>query len=180
MHEAKALRALKDGDKQALEWFIDRYTGYVSTVVNNIIGAYRPREDIEELVSDSFVALWQNAERVRGTGVKSYLSGIARNKAIDFLRSGGETELPLEEDALELSVPGPETEAEKSEERMLVRMAVLDMAHPGREIFLRHYFLFQSVADISDAMGIPTNTVKTHLRRGREKLKRVLERKIEV
>lgn len=178
MTEAKALRALKRGDTEALGWFIDRYTGYVATVVNNIIGSTRPREDVEEVVSDAFVALWQNAERIRGAEVKGYLARIARNKALDHLRKCGEEPLPLEEDALELSAPGPEDEVARACERWAVQEAVLAMDWPGREIFIRHYYYFQRVADIAAAMDMPVGTVKTHLRRGREKLKKALEGEI--
>ena len=178
MTEARALKALKAGDTRALEWFIDRYTGYVAAVVNNILGPGRPREDVEEAVSDTFVALWQNAGHVKGAGVKSYLAGIARNKALDIIRSSGEPALPLEEDVLELPTPGPEDELSRDCDRWAVQQAVLAMPHPEREIFIRHYFYFQRVADISEALNLPENTVKTKLRRGREKLKRALEGEI--
>jgi len=176
--EAKALRALKAGDTRALEWFIDRYTGYVSAVVNNILGPSRPREDAEEAVSDAFVALWQNAGRIKGAEVKSYLAGIARNKDLDILRSAGQEPLLLEEDVLELSTPGPEDELSRACDRRAVQEAVLAMRWPEREIFIRHYFYFQRVSDIADALQLPENTVKTKLRRGREKLRQVLEGEI--
>lgn len=177
MTEAKALRALKAGDTEALEWFIDRYTGYVAAVVTNIIGTNRA-EDAEELVSDAFLALWQNAGRIRASGVKSYLARIARNKAVDFIRSRCEDTLPLEEDVLLLSAPGPEDEVADACDRYAIHEAVLAMDWPEREIFIRHYFYFQRVSDIAGALDIPENTVKTKLRRGREKLQQVLEREI--
>lgn len=179
MTEAKALRALRSGSTAALEWFIENYTGYVATVVNNIIGSSHPREDVEEVCSDTFVALWQNAGGIRGSSVKAYLARIARNKAIDFMRRGREAPLPLEEDVMAISVPGPEDELASACERHAVWEAVLAMSWPGREIFLRHYFYFQRVEDIAAAMNIPANTVKTHLRRGREKLRTCLEELIQ-
>jgi len=178
--EAKALRALKRGDSSALGWFIDRYTGYVAAVVSNIIGATYSREDIEEVVSDAFVALWQNAGCIKNDGAKAYLARIARNKAVDVLRSGGDINLPLEEDALELLSPGPEDELSKACDRRAVQEAVLAMPWPEREIFIRHYFYFQRLSDIAVAMEISENTVKTKLRRGREKLRRALEGEIYV
>ena len=48
------------------------------------------------------------------------------------------------------------------------------MSHPDREIFLRHYYYCQTVSQISGEMGINVSTVKTKLRRGREKLRKQL------
>ena len=177
MTEAKALRALRRGDTEALEWFIDRYTGYAAAVVTNIIGPNRS-EDAEEIVSDTFFALWQNAERIKAAEVKSYLARIARNKAVDFLRSKAEDSLPLEEDVLTLCSPGPEDEVAEVCDKWLVHEAVLAMPWPEREIFIRHYFYCQRVSDIAGALDIPENTVKTKLRRGREKLRQALEGEI--
>ena len=172
MTEAKALRELQRGSEAALEWFIDRYSGYVSAVVFNIIGGSHPREDVEEVCSDVFVSLWTGAGRIRKGSVKAYLVGMARHKSIDRLRAGGH-ELPLEEDAIELQ--GPEEQLDKQEERAAVHRAVLEMSQPDREIFLRHYYYCQKIADIALAMSMPESTVKTRLRRGREKLRAVLE-----
>lgn len=172
MTEAKALRELQRGSEKALEWFIDRYSAYVGTVVWNIIGCSRSREDVDELCADVFVCLWSNSCNIRGNNVKAYLVSIARNKSIDLLRKAGQ-ELPLEEDII--SVDGIEETLERREEQQCVRQAVLSMDWPDREIFLRHYYYCQKVADIAREMDINCSTVKTRLLRGREKLRAVLE-----
>lgn len=48
------------------------------------------------------------------------------------------------------------------------------MPEPDREIFLRHYYYCQGVADIALALDMNANTVKTRLRRGRERLRKEL------
>ena len=172
MTESKALRELQRGSEKALEWFIDRYSAYVGTVVYNIIGGSRSREDVEELCSDVFVSLWNNAAAIKGSSVKAYLVSIARNKSIDLLRRAGQ-ELPLEEDTI--SVSGMEESLERRDELQKVRQAVLAMDWPDREIFLRHYYYCQKIADIAREMDMNCSTVKTRLRRGREKLRSALE-----
>lgn len=56
------------------------------------------------------------------------------------------------------------------------RRAVDGMGEPDREIFLRHYYYCQSVADIAAALDMNANTVKTRLRRGRERLRAELSK----
>lgn len=57
MTEGKALKELQRGSQQALAWFIDKYTPYVSTIIYNIIGGDMSEADIEEVASDVFFAL---------------------------------------------------------------------------------------------------------------------------
>jgi len=165
--EAAALRELKRGSEKALEWFIDTYTPYVTAIIRNIIGDHMTMADVEEVASDVFFALWENADKV--TAPKGYLGTIARNRAKNKFRGLG-LELPLEEPILLVEGDDPQAQIEKKEQRLAVKQAVLSMPHPEREIFLRHYYYYQKTEDISREMNIPLSTVKTKLRRGRIRL----------
>lgn len=83
MDENSALRALCMRDEGALGWFIDRYTAYVATIVNNMLLPRLAASDAEEVVADVFLALWHNAANIRSGGVRAYLGAIARNKSRD-------------------------------------------------------------------------------------------------
>lgn len=115
MNDEKALRAIGRGDEDALAWVIDRYAAYVSAVVFNILGTAMQTEDLEETVSDVFLALWANSGKVKPGKLKAYLGGIARNKAKEKLRSAC-MEISLEDDLLVYNGAGPEPELEAREE----------------------------------------------------------------
>ena len=173
MTEANALKELKKGSERALEWFIDSYTPYVTAIIRNIIGECMDLGDVEEVASDVFYALWENARKVYS--VKGYLGTVARNMAKNKLRSLG-WDLPLEEKILVVAGDNPETALEEKEKAKAVKRAVLRMPYPEREIFLRHYYYCQKIETISREMDIPLSTVKTKLRRGRARLGRELEK----
>ena len=173
--EANALKALKKSSEEALCWFIDAYTPYVTAIIHNIIGEHMDMADVEEVASDVFLALWENAAKV--SSPKGYLGTIARNKAKNKLRELG-YDLPLEEQILVLETDGPEAQIEKRELSHGVKRAVLKMPEPEREMFLRHYYYCQKLETISEEMGIPLSTVKTKLRRGRARLGRELQKLI--
>lgn len=177
LDESRALRDLQTGSEEALAWFIDRYTAYVNTVVSNIIGRVMPAADVEEVDADVFVALWNHAEQLRESSVKGWLGSVARNMAKNRLRTLGR-DLPLEDDAIFLPGDSPEDEAERREERRLVEQAVLNMNQPVRDIMLRHYYYGQTVTVIAGEMRMNPSTVKSHLSRGREKLRAVLAREL--
>ena len=119
------------------------------------------------------LVLWSNADRVKPDKIKAYLGGIARNLAKLKTRELGH-EIPLEDDIIVISDITPEHTLEKREQARMMKQAVLSMQYPEREIFLRHYYYYQPVAQIAEEMGLNISTVKTKLRRGRDKLKEIL------
>ena len=146
MDEPKALKKLKKGDEAALVWFLDRYAPYVRAILSAILGAEDPER--EELASDVFFALWTHRNQVKPGKVKACLGTVARNRARDCLRRR-KPDLPLEEDMLILTCPGPEEAMGEAEKAAFLRSAVLAMEETDREIFLRHYYLCQTVDTIS-------------------------------
>ena len=63
----------------------------------------------------------------------------------------------------------------RAEDRATVRRAVADLPEPYREVVALRFFGDLSLAEVADATGRPLNTVKTHLRRGLERLRPTLE-----
>lgn len=176
MREETAIRKIRARDPAGLDALMDCYIPYVSAVVWNILRFSMQPEDAEEVVSDVFLAAWNQPGALRSGQVKAWLAAVARNKAKNKLRQIGR-DLPLEDDLLELpGQDGPETALIRTEERVLVRRAVEEMPGQDREIFLRHYYHAQTVREISQEMALNESTIKTRLRRGRMKLKEILTR----
>lgn len=176
MREEAILRKMRQGDPAGLEALMDRYIPYVSTIVWNILRSSMAKEDAEEVVSDVFLEAWSQAEKLQSGFVKAWLGAVARNKAKTKLRQMGH-DLPLEEDILEIPDEcTPVTLAEQAEERKQVRRAIDQLGDPDREIFLRHYYYAQTIAEIGQRMGLNESTIKTKLRRGRMRLKDLLTR----
>lgn len=176
MRENMILYKLQSGDPTGLEALMDRYIPYVSAIVWNILRNAMTPQDAEEVVSDVFLAAWNQAKDIKPECIKAWLGAVARNKAKSKLREMGQ-ELPLEEDILELPDENtPDTAAEKAEEQQLVRKAIDRLGEPEREIFLRHYYYAQTVREISKRMHLNESTIKTKLSRGRLRLKTILLR----
>lgn len=173
-------KRLQQGDENALEEIIrrytPRYTPYAGTIVWNIVRESMSHSEAEEVLSEVFFSLWQHADAIRPGKLKSYLASIARSKAIDAVRRLGK-ERPLEEDELlSLRVSGPEEEIVQRSEQELVREAVDSLGEPDRTIFLQHYWLLQKTSVIAEELGLNVNTVQSRLHRGREVLRRKLEK----
>ncbi len=171
MKDEKALRDLQKGSEKALEWFITTYTPYVTTIIYNIVGERMDMSDVEEVAADVFVALWKHASTVRSP--KGFLGTTARNLAKNKCRECG-FDLPLEEALVGADTLDLELNLEKKELNRAVKKAVTSLPMPDREIFMRFYYYCQSLEDISEEMQINLSTVKTKLRRGKQRLRMAL------
>lgn len=173
MTEGKALRQLQQGSTEALKWFINKYTPYVSTVIYNIIGSAMSSADVEEVASDVFFALWENADKVNSGAVRGYLGSIARNKAKNKFREAG-FELPLDEELYISEDLSLEDQQIEKELQVVVRRKVLDMTEPDREILLRYYYYYQPIPRIAREMGMTAANIKVRLHRARKALRSTL------
>lgn len=176
MGEDWIVRKIRSQDPAGLERMMNRYMAYVSAIVWNILRGNMTQQDAEEVVSDVFLAAWDQAEDLQPGYVKAWLAAVARNKAKNKLRQCGYT-LSLEEDIIDLpDLCEPVTIVEQEEEAKLVRKAVDSLREPDREIFLRHYYFAQTIHEISMEMRMNESTIKTKLRRGRARLRTILLR----
>ena len=172
--EEKLVHGIQNGDSSSLSRIMDRYSAYVSTIVWNILQGKLSKADAEEVVSDVFYTLWTQADKVQPRKLKGYLSVIARRRALNALRGRKHAAVPLEEDVVQLPIPGPEDESIRREEYAALRQTVDELPEPDRTIFIRHYFYYQKTSEIAKAMRINATTVKMKLKRGRERLQREL------
>ena len=173
-------------DKELALWIVNdpeaglrtamqRHAPAVKGILTRILPG-RP-QDVEECMSDVFVALWKNARQLCRTGapVKAWLVVTARNAGINRLRQLRRRQaLPLDEDvadAMQL------LDAVPSDAEELVGALVAAMPSPDREIFLRKYYLMQPARQIAQALGMSESSINTRLSRGRERLHRQLEQK---
>ena len=152
-----------------------RYGAPVKTICAAILGP-EDRQEVEEAVADSFVALWKGLDRYDPERpLSAWLYGIARRTALGRRRTLGRgaplQQLPeeLEEEDLDLT-----DQTAAKENARLLRQAVEALPPPDREIFIRRYYLDQQVNDIAARLGLPPKTVENKLCRGRQRLRREL------
>lgn len=174
MNDAALVRRLQAGDRFALDRAMGVYTPYLSTVVWHTMGASATAQDVEEVVSDVFLALWQNRETLEPEkGVKSWLAAVARNKAIDRLRAAPPPSLPLTEEVVPVS-PCPDEEVERRIFAQRLWRAVEALEPPDDQLVLRFYYEGQRLKDIAAGLGLSVPAAKVRLFRARQKLKQIL------
>lgn len=175
--DEKLIHNIRRKRRGALDKVIDLYTPYVGTVIYNVIGSAMTKEDMEEVILDTFVSLWRNADKFDSQKgcLRTYLGTMARNLAKNKLASQN-INAELTENIIAVHSE-PYNKIEQDEEREVMIQAINELGEPDSEIFMRYYYYDEKISHIAKMMSIPDNTVKTKLARGRRKLKGILQRR---
>ena len=171
MADETLLDGLKKKRRNSIERAIEIYTPYISTVVFNLAGNSLSREDTEEIISDVFISLWENAAYInlqKGT-IRSYIAAIARNATLKRLRQKKEFYTCDNFEAVD-----QDNEFERFEEYEILWKSVMSLGEPDNEIFVRYYKYGEKLNTISKATGLNLSTIKSKLKRGKRKLKNIL------
>ncbi|MFI8825024.1 sigma-70 family RNA polymerase sigma factor [Streptomyces sp. NPDC053431] len=164
------------GDAECLGEAHRRWGRLVHTLAARALGDPREAEDVAQQV---FAAAWRGRAGFRperGT-VPGWLVGITRRKTADAL--GARTrrrELVAEVAAVGPVGAGDVTEG--AQERVLDRMVVVGelarLPRVQRDVLALAYFGELTQTEIADRTGLPLGTVKSHARRGLQRLRRSL------
>lgn len=181
MKESILLKGIKQKNQKSFLKIIDIYSKYVYTVVRNVLGEVMQKEDIEETVSDVFVSLWQKSDNIDlEKPLKPYLVAIARNKAIDKLRTyKGHISLEqMEENQQEMPIYTYDmvSKAENKEKMEIVKGVLKESKPVDRDIFILYYYYYEKTRVIAEKCQVSESKVKTTLSRLRDKMKIELER----
>lgn len=79
----RLVEKLKKHDEKALSKIIEQQSGFVASVIYNTSKGSLTKEDIEEVIADVFVTLWNNAEKAQEGKLKGYLCSIANDRGTD-------------------------------------------------------------------------------------------------
>ena len=170
----RLVEKLKQHDEKALTRIIEQQSRLVASVISNTSKGSLSKEDIEEVTADVFVTLWNNAEKVQEGKLKGYLCSIAKTCALNKIKSlHHNTVLNIDdydpEDDFSIA-----DDTEKKDIHRELREVITEIPLPDREILIRYYYYEQTVSQIARETDINIETVKSKLRRTREKIKEKL------
>ena len=103
----------------------------------------------------------------------TYLFEITKNTAISALR-GKRNTIPLEAIVTASDDEAIYEQLNRKEEQERVRRAIRTLPDKYRHVIALYYFDELSYEEISKTVRLPINTVRTHLYRAKEQLKRKL------
>ena len=176
---SETIRRAQAGDQAAIAAIVVEQQRYVYSIAMSIL---HDPDDAADLTQDAFIRMLRALGTYRGeTKLTTWLYRLVVNLGIDRLRRRGAPAIRLdqEEDAPDLPSTAPDDDVtatvERRDEARAVREAIARLPDAQRIALTLHYFEDLRYEDIAEIMGIPLNTVKSHIRRGKERLAMLLE-----
>jgi len=143
------------------------------------------REQIEDLAQEVFLRLYRALPNFRGESlVTTYIYRIAVNVAQNEWKRRKRSERPLVsiseetsgwEDRLEYPARNAEEQMEEREFQLRVEEQLQELSSVERTVLVLYHQEERSYEQIAAALNMPIGTIRTHLHRGRKKLRERLQ-----
>ena len=174
------------GDPTALSALVQSQQTYVYSIAMSLM--HNPA-DAADMTQEAFVRLLRSLGTYRAeTKFTTWLYRLVTNICLDGLRRRGRPVESLDDTGAagdDAQTAGerladndrwtqPEQEVALRESATEVRRALSELPAPQRLALTLHYFEDMRYEDIAETMHLPLNTVKSHIRRGKERLALVL------
>ena len=175
MEDSQIVDLFWERDEAALAETESKYGNYCRTIANNIL---HNEQDAQECMNDVYLRTWNAIPPARPAKLRAYLAKVTRRLALNRWRDasadkrgGGNIDASLSE--LEECIPSNVNvdEAINAHEVTAVLNAFLrTLSKDELHVFIRRYWFFDSIGDISKRYGFGTSKVKMMLKRTRDKL----------
>ncbi len=157
-----------------------KYGRLCCSIANRILG---DEHEADECVNDTYLGVWQAIPPARPDCLRAFIAKIARNLALTRLRRGKaakrRSEAIVSVSELEEILPDASLydEVEARELGEWISEFLRTEKEEARKIFLRKYWFFDSVSDISEKFGCSESKVKSMLFHTRMRLREYLTEK---
>ena len=174
--ETNILSDYMENETLDIDMLIDDYYSYIYIVVKNGISINISQEDMEEIISDTFVAFWKNSKYLRkDLLLQPYLKGVAKNLIKNKYR---DSNLNVSIENYENTLVGDfdiDDILESNEKNELIIDTLKTLNKNEYSIFMMYYYEGKNIKEISKELNLSVSNVKTILYRVRKKIKRNLE-----
>ena len=171
--EGALIERLQRRDPQALAELYDLYGKMAYSLVLRVV---RDQAIAEDLVQETFLRVWNRVHSIDSAkgSLGPWLLAIARNRAIDYLRSSAGRErraVELDEADHASLYRKMENEILISDQARRVRAALDKLAPNYRTVMELAYFEGLSQSEMAAQMGQPLGTIKTWVRTALQSLR---------
>lgn len=164
-----------------IDRLLDNFYGYVYIVVKNGISIYLKDEDIEEIISDVFIAVWKNSKVLSNTiDIKAYLSGTAKNIIKNKYRKNEINFSIFDYEEKLIDNNNLEKQAEENEQNIIIKDTLQTLKKEEYAVFIMFYYENRTVKEIAEYLNCTIGKVKIILHRVRKRIRKNVKEEIAI
>jgi RNA polymerase sigma-70 factor, ECF subfamily len=161
---------------------LERQNRFVSDnlrrIFNQIYGIVRNVADAQDLTQEAFIKALQHQDQLKdGQKAAHWLSRIATNTAIDFLRRSGRATFCEIDDAPESPAESPEQALLRSEHRDYLEDGLRLLSARERAALMLRDVEGLAAVEVAQRLNCSQATVRSHIANARTKLRKYMERR---
>ena len=174
INERNFLKCLKLRNEKALHYVIDEYGGLLQSILKKHLYSFPDKQ--EECLDDVLLAIWENIDKYEETRstFKNWICGIARYKAMDYLRKYlKDQELLSLDNALEVADSNLVTDNTLNQELSEELELMLNCLNfKDRELFLKLFYEEKTLDEISLETGVKKEVLYNRISRGKKRIRK--------
>jgi RNA polymerase sigma-70 factor, ECF subfamily len=172
--DEELIEACARGDREALGTLFDRHQKSLA----NFLGRAFGRRDVEDLVQQTFIQVWQSADRFKKkSSVRTWILGIGANLGRNHSRTANRRRLALASYAStgETDAQTPERIAEHREKLMRLEAALETLSSDLRVAFVMCEIEHVPGVEAAKVLGVRAGTIWRRLSEARRLLSSAIE-----
>lgn len=180
LDDASIIDLYWERSEEAITATDEKYKGLCLHIAGNILS---DRCDAEECLNDTYLAMWNKIPESRPKYLPAFIGRIIRNISLKRCEYNNarkrNPEVMLSLDELDECIPSSidvESSCDAAELGRIITEFLKSQSKRSRVVFVRRYWYYDSVKEISKKLDIPENTVKQLLFRTRKQLKEYLRK----
>lgn len=177
MEDQRIIRLLWTRAESAIDALAAKFGKRLLSIAMNILGI---REDAEESVNDTYLAVWSTVPPHRPDPLAGYVYGIGRNISLNRLqyitaeKRNGRYDVSIDELANCIPSAALEETVEARELGAAINRFLGTLKAADRALFLRRYWFGDEVKEIAKDLGLRPNAASVRLGRIRMRLREYL------
>lgn len=158
------------------EEVIEKYSDYITRMC---VVWTQNEEAAKDCFQNTFIKLYKSSISFHDSEhLKAWLLKVARNECNDYHKSfwNRNVSIGFEKERMEEMQNDPVDELQLDHDIEILVDALRKIPLKYREVLVLYYYQEYNTKEISDILQLSVNTVKSRLRRGREKLAKIMEK----
>ena len=156
-----------------LEHWIDEYQNLIFSICFQLTKDYF---DAQDLAQETFLSAYKNMSVFDGKNPRAWLSKIATNNCLDYLKASGRRQIPTENQyfiTCRDASPAPDKDVMEKELRQELYDCCMQLKSPYKEVALDYFYHEIPIGEMAVKTGKNLKTLQTQVYRAKAMLKQL-------